>query len=57
MKNDDDKNSRNRAAAYVRNAVRQPKCSIGEQMAAIREYAQRRELEIVKTYADGGESD
>ena len=57
MKNDDDKNSRNRAAAYVRDAVVQPKCSVGEQMAAIREYAQRRELEIVKTYADGGESD
>jgi hypothetical protein len=57
MKNDDHKNSRNQVAAYLRDSVGQPKCSIGEQMAAIREYAQRRELEIVKTYADGGESD
>ncbi|HEV2328598.1 MAG TPA: hypothetical protein VGY56_07405 [Verrucomicrobiae bacterium] len=57
MKNDDDINSQKRSAAYARNADGRPNCFIGEQMAAIREYAQRRELEIVKTYADGGEAD
>lgn len=57
MKNDDDKDSENRAGAYVRNAVGQPKCSTGEQVAAIHEFAQRRGLEIVKMYAHDTKAD
>lgn len=57
MKNDDDQNSQNRDAAYVRNAVGQPRGAIADQRAAIRKEAQRQRWKIPRTHPDGGEPD
>ncbi len=45
-----------RAAIYVRMSTDHQKYSIENQSAAIREYAEKYDLEIVKTYTDGGRS-
>ena len=45
-----------RAAMYVRMSTDHQKYSTQNQEAAIREYAERRNIEIVKTYADAGKS-
>lgn len=45
-----------RAAEYVRMSTEHQKYSTENQGDAIREYAARRGLEIVRTYADAGKS-
>jgi DNA invertase Pin-like site-specific DNA recombinase len=45
-----------RAAHYVRMSTKQQRYSIENQAAAIGAYAQVHNLEIVRTYADSGES-
>ena len=46
----------NRAAAYVRMSTEHQQYSTSNQMDVIREYANRRGLEIVKEYSDEGKS-
>ncbi|MEQ2005273.1 MAG: recombinase family protein [Limisphaerales bacterium] len=46
----------NRSAAYVRMSTEHQQYSTSNQMDAIREYAKRRGLEIVKEYSDAGKS-
>ena len=46
----------NLAAAYVRMSTEHQQYSTSNQMDAIREYANRRGLEIVKIYSDEGKS-
>ncbi len=48
--------SHNYAAAYVRMSTEHQQYSTSNQMDAIREYAKRRGLEIVKDYSDEGKS-
>jgi DNA invertase Pin-like site-specific DNA recombinase len=45
-----------RAAAYVRMSTEHQQYSMDNQLAAIAQYAQRRGLEIVCSYADEGKS-
>jgi DNA invertase Pin-like site-specific DNA recombinase len=45
-----------KAAIYVRMSTDHQKYSIENQTAVMEEYAARRQIEIVKTYADGGRS-
>ena len=45
-----------RAAAYVRMSTEHQQYSTNNQMDVIKEYAQQREIEIVKTYSDEGKS-
>jgi DNA invertase Pin-like site-specific DNA recombinase len=46
----------NRAASYVRTATKPQQDSISNQMCAIREYAKRNGMQIVKEYFDEGKS-
>ena len=46
----------NRAASYVRTATKPQQDSISNQMCAIREYAKRYGMQIVKEYFDEGKS-
>ena len=46
----------NRAASYVRTATKPQQDSISNQMGAIREYAKRYGMQIVKEYFDEGKS-
>lgn len=45
-----------RAAEYVRMSTDHQRYSTGNQSDAIRDYAKRRRIEIVRTYADHGKS-
>lgn len=45
-----------KAAAYVRMSTEHQKYSPENQMAAIKEYADKHNYEIIKTYSDGGKS-
>lgn len=45
-----------RAAEYVRMSTEHQQYSTHNQVARIREYAQQRGIEVVKTYADEGKS-
>src|SRR5436309_119623 len=56
MSKKDKESSRNYAAAYVRMSTEHQQYSTSNQMDVIREYAKRRELEIVKEYSDEGKS-
>ena len=56
MNKKDKESSRNYAAAYVRMSTEHQQYSTSNQMDVIREYAKRRELEIVKDYSDEGKS-
>jgi DNA invertase Pin-like site-specific DNA recombinase len=56
MKKDRSEGIENRAAAYVRMSTEHQQYSTSNQMDTIREYAQRRGLEIVKEYSDEGKS-
>ena len=56
MSKKDKESSRNYAAAYVRMSTEHQQYSTSNQMDVIREYAKRRELEIVKDYSDEGKS-
>src|SRR6266581_8770700 len=56
MSKDDKKATQGRAAAYVRMSTEHQQYSTSNQMDVIREYAKRRELEIVKEYSDEGKS-
>jgi len=56
MSKKDKESSRNYAAAYVRMSTEHQQYSTSNQMDAIREYAKRRGLEIVKDYSDEGKS-
>src|SRR2546423_7586482 len=56
MSKTDKESSRNYAAAYVRMSTEHQQYSTSNQMDAIREYAKRRGLEIVKDYSDEGKS-
>jgi DNA invertase Pin-like site-specific DNA recombinase len=47
---------RRRAAQYVRMSTEHQQYSTANQQDAIREYADRRRFEIVRTYADDGKS-
>lgn len=44
------------AAMYIRMSTEHQKYSPENQAAAIREYAERNDYEIIKTYTDGGKS-
>ena len=46
----------NRAASYVRTATKPQQDSISNQVCAIREYAKRYGMQIVKKYVDEGKS-
>jgi DNA invertase Pin-like site-specific DNA recombinase len=46
----------NRAASYVRTAMKPQQDSISNQVCAIREYAKRCRMQIVKEYIDEGKS-
>jgi DNA invertase Pin-like site-specific DNA recombinase len=46
----------NRAASYVRTATKPQQYSISNQVGAIREYAKRCGMQIVKEYSDEGKS-
>jgi len=48
--------NRGRAAEYVRMSTEHQKYSTENQADAIRQYAQKRGVEIVRTYADEGKS-
>src|SRR5256885_7322376 len=56
MNKKDKESSRNYAAAYVRMSTEHQQYSTSNQMDVIREYAKRRDLEIVKDYSDEGKS-
>jgi len=56
MSRDEKESSLNRAAAYVRMSTEHQQYSTSNQMDAIREFAKRRGLEIVKEYSDEGKS-
>src|SRR5882757_760353 len=56
MTRSDTEPSRIFAAAYVRMSTEHQQYSTSNQMDAIREYAKRRGLEIVKEYSDEGKS-
>src|SRR5438445_11823505 len=56
MGRDDKEVSQGRAAVYVRMSTEHQQYSTSNQMDVIREYAKRRELEIVKDYSDEGKS-
>jgi DNA invertase Pin-like site-specific DNA recombinase len=45
-----------RAAAYVRMSTEHQQYSTNNQMDVIKEYAERRNMEIVTTYSDEGKS-
>jgi len=47
------KSSPTGVAAYVRMSANQSNQSIGDQMKAIRKFAKRRGLKIMKAYSDG----
>lgn len=53
---DKDKEQRTRAAEYVRMSTEHQQYSTVNQCSKIREYAERRGIEIVRTYADEGKS-
>jgi DNA invertase Pin-like site-specific DNA recombinase len=56
MDKDDNEDLKNRAALYVRMSTEHQQYSTSNQMDVIREYAKRRDMEIVKEYSDGGKS-
>lgn len=56
MSRNDKEASQGRAAAYVRMSTEHQQYSTSNQMDVIREYAKRRELEIVKNYSNEGKS-
>src|SRR5438309_4785456 len=56
MGRDDKEVSQGRAAVYVRMSTEHQQYSTSNQMDVIREYAKRRDLEIVKEYSDEGKS-
>src|SRR6266480_4054798 len=56
MSKKDKESSRNYAAAYVRMSTEHQQYSTSNQMDVIREYAKRRDLEIVKDYSGEGKS-
>ena len=56
MGRDDKEVSQGRAAVYVRMSTEHQQYSTSNQMDVIREYAKRRDLEIVKDYSDEGKS-
>ena len=56
MSKDDEEASQGRAAAYVRMSTEHQQYSTSNQMDVIREYAKRRDLEIVRDYSDEGKS-
>src|SRR5882762_6538506 len=56
MGRDDKEVSQGRAAVYVRMSTEHQQYSTSNQIDAIREYAKRRGLEIVKEYSDEGKS-
>src|SRR5437667_2918440 len=56
MSKGDTQRVENFAAAYVRMSTEHQQYSTSNQMDVIREYAKRRELEIVKEYSDEGKS-
>src|SRR5258708_1512064 len=45
-----------RAARYVRMSTEHQQCSTENQADAIREYAENRDIEIVRTFVDAGKS-
>ena len=54
MSKGDPEHSPRRAVTYIRMTVRQGELSAGQQRAALRRYARRRGLKIVREYLDGG---
>ena len=56
MSKDNKEVSKRRAAAYVRMSTEHQQYSTSNQMDTLREYAKRRELEIVREYSDEGKS-
>src|SRR5256885_9167267 len=56
MNKKDKEVSQGRAAVYVRMSTEHQQYSTSNQMDVIREYAKRRDLEIVKDYSDEGKS-
>src|SRR5437762_1950522 len=56
MSRDDKEVSQGRAAVYVRMSTEHQQYSTSNQMDVIREYAKKRNLEIVKEYSDEGKS-
>ena len=60
MNQDDPKNTgqavRFRAVEYVRMSTEHQQYSTENQAAKIREYAERRNIDIIRTYTDGGKS-
>src|SRR5438309_3698789 len=56
MGRDDKEVSQGRAAVYVRMSTEHQQYSTSNQMDVVREYAKRRDLEIVKDYSDEGKS-